>query len=309
MPSITVALPALIALLFKCYLLFLSVTNKHVINKYLVAVISLLAVMNIIEFIYFVDFGHNKYFAFNEYLLRIYYVVAIFTLICIVKLTSSLTGIYLQFYSLVHIFGICLIPLITFTNYLIVGADLNENSIASATGTYYILFQIFVITQIMTSLLLLTLSIFNEKKDILIRAKSSVILVSLLPGLFTIFVVMFAMELQVRINLALILPVVSTIFVWGCLYAAVNHRVIDFSIFLPGTPSSNRKNDILFFLYAGNNKSDVWKCLLNLERLYIEDALTENKGKGQLSNAAKDLGITPGKLDYRLKNIHHINHE
>jgi hypothetical protein len=150
---------------------------------------------------------------------------------------------------------------------------------------------------------------FNEKKDILVRAKSSVMFVSLLPGLFTVFVVMFSMALYVKINLAFTISVVTTIFVWGCLYAATYDRVIDFSIFLPGTPSWNRKNDILFFLYAGNKKSNVWKCLLNLERQYIQDALTENKGKGQLSNAAKDLGITPGKLDYRLKNIHHIDHE
>ena len=303
MQTTTFALPAFIALIFKCYLLFLSVMNKHDINKYLVAVIALMSMLNFLEFLYFVDFGHD------EYLLKIYYVVAIFTLMCIAKLTSNLTRIYIPFYSVIHVFGIFLIPLIIFTDYLIAGVPANGTSIARAPGDYYFLFQVFVITQIVISLLLITISMFNEKKDIILRAKSSVILISLLPGLFTVFVVMFSMALDVRINLAFVIPVVTTIFVWGCLYASANDRVIDFSIFLPGTPSWNRKNDILFFLYAGNDKSDVWKCLLNLERLYIQDALIDNKGKGQLSNAAKDLGITPGKLDYRLKNIHHIEHE
>ena len=277
--------------------------NKYEINKYLVAVIALMSMLNFLEFLYFVDFGHD------EYLIKIYYVVAIFALTCIAKLTSNLTRIYIPFYSLIHIFGIFLIPLIMFTDYLIAGVPANGTSIARAPGDYYFLFQAFVIAQIVTSIFLITLSMFNEKKDILIRAKSSVILISLLPGLFTVFVVMFSIALDVRVNLAFILPIVTTIFIWGCLYSVSNDRVIDFSILLPGTPSWNRKNDALFFLYAGNNKSDVWKCLLNLERLYIQDALTANKGKGQLSNAAKDLGITPGKLDYRLKNIHHIEHE
>lgn len=297
------ALPALIGLLLKCYLLFLSLKCKKNINKFLVAVIALMTTLNFLEFLYFVGFNQDKY------LLKIYYVIAIFTLICIAKLTSDLTQIYITSYSIIHIFGMFLIPLIIFTDYLIAGTPADMNSIARAPGEYYSLFQIFVITQILTSLLLITVSMFSEKKDVLIRAKSSVILISLLPGLFTVFVVMFSMALDVRVNLGFVLPVVTTIFVWGCLYATAYDRVIDFSIFIPGTPSWNRKNDVLFFLYAGNNKSDVWKYLLNLERLYIQDALTDHKGKGQLSNAAKELGITPGKLDYRLKNIHNMNHE
>ena len=300
MQSFVYVLPATLALLIKCFLLFLSIVHRHQINKYLIALIASVLLLNVIECLCAFDLGYDGY------LLKMYCTVVIIALICTSKFTAKLTKKFIPFYTLVHVFGICLIPLIFFTNYIISDMPVRENGIMNVTGEYYYLFQLFMIFQLTTSLFMFAVTMFNEKTNILIRAKSSVILLSLLPVLYTVFIVVFSMALKVNLNIGILLPVSTTIFLCGCLYAGMNKKVIDFSIFLPGTPSWKRKNEIFYFLYAGNEKSEMWKCLLALERLYIEEAMTENKGKGQLSNAAKDLGITPGKLDYRLKNIHQI---
>ena len=295
------ALPAILALLIKCYLLYLAYVHRKHIDKYLIAVIVSLLLLNVIECMCLLNIGYDKY------LIKVYCVLVVIFMICIARFSANLTQKFIPFYTLIHVFGICLIPLIFFTSYIIMEVPAEGAKPSEVIGEYYYLFQLFMIIQLVASLLLFAYSMYNEKTSVLIRAKSSVIILSLLPLLYTVFIVVFSMAMNVRLNVEIILPVATTIFLCGCLYAGINTKVIDFSIFLPGTPSFKRKNEIFFFLYAGNEKSEMWDCLLKLERLYIEEAMAENKGKGQLSNAAKELGITPGKLDYRLKNIHQMD--
>ena len=301
METVLYVLPSLMALVLKAYLLFLAITRKSYFDVYVISSIASLTMMNLLEFTYFIGIGNH------EYLLKIYYVVAIFSMIFIIELVSNLTKIKIPFYNLLHVLSLFLIPLILFTTFILQGTQFNGISITRIPGSYYWLFQLCTVIYLVTAILLIFRSVFDSEKTILVRAKSSVLLVSILPGLIVVLIMMFLMALHIKMNLVFVLPLVSTIFAWGCLYTSANGEIIDFSIFIPGSPSWRKKKELLFFFYAGTDKSKIWQRLLTLEKMYIEEALVDNKGKGQLSNAARDLGITPGKLDYRLKNIHNLD--
>ena len=301
MIAVFYASPALIALLLKCYFLSLVVKTNQDATKVLVALLACLSFLNMLEILFFVSSSEDSI------LLSLYYIAAMFSLMLISEFIFYLTRSQIPFFNIVHIFGLFLIPLFMFTPYIIKGAQPMGISITRVPGEYYYLFQIFVLLQLSTSIYLVIKTIFDGNKKSIIRAKSSVIFASFLPMFLAITIILFLMSLGVNINLVIILPITSTIFVWGCWYTVTNEKIIDLSTFIPVTPSWKRKRELLFFLYTGNDKSQVWDQLLKLERMYVEEAMIENKGKGQISNAAKDLGISPGKLDYRLKKIHQLD--
>ena len=301
MIAVFYALPALIALFLKCYFLSLVVKTNQNATKALVALLACLSFLNMLEILFFVSSSEDSA------LLRLYYIAAMLSLMLISEFIFYLTRSQIPLFNIIHIFGLFLIPLLMFTPYIIKGAQPMGISITRVHGEYYYLFQIFALLQLSTSIFLVIKTIFDGNQKSIIRAKSSVIFASFLPMFLAITIILFLMSLGVNINMVIILPITSTIFVWGCWYTVTNEKIIDLSTFIPVTPSWKRKRELLFFLYTGNDKSQVWDRLLKLERMYVEEAMIENKGKGQLSNAAKDLGISPGKLDYRLKKIHQLD--
>ena len=108
-------------------------------------------------------------------------------------------------------------------------------------------------------------------------------------------------------NAAVLIPITTTIFLFGCFYASGMEKIFDWSVFMPFSPSWQSKKDLIYFFYVDSDPSEIRQQLLNLEQLYIKEALDDNRGQEQLSRAAKELGITPEMLSQKLKTIRNID--
>ncbi len=296
-----VAIPSLIALLAKCYFLFfVARKQKNDLKQVLFILLTTLFLLNFVEFLTFTIIGKNLL------TLKIYYVLAILSLILFTVLVLQVTKISLVILNFVHSLGLAIAVLIFFSDLIIADVEILHSTITRVPGDFYFLFQLFAICELISCIYIICKKTFTlSERNNVIRARSSIILISLMPLLMSVLIIIFLMALGFRVNAVVIVPIATTIFLGGCIYACSNSRIIDFSILIPGTLSWRKKNKLLFFLYAGNDQINLQDKLLELEKLYIEDALKKNKGK--ITKAAKTLGYTPGKLDYRLKTIHQLD--
>ncbi len=299
-PSL-IAIPSFIALLIKCYFLFfVAIKQKNDFKQLLIILVTLLCLLNFAEFLTFTQIGQNLA------MLKIYYVLAILSLILLTVLVLVVTKVNIVAVNLLHSFGIVISVLIVFTDFIIADSKMLHSTITRIPGEFYFLFQMFSIIELITCIYIICKKTFSySEKDNIIRARSSIILISMLPLLISVLTVIFLMALGVKVNAVVIVPITTTIFLAGCIYACSNNKIFDFSILIPGTLSWSRKNNLFFFLYAGEEKINLQDQLLRLEKLYIEEAMKKNGGK--ISKAADALGYTPGKLDYRLKSIHQMD--
>ncbi len=297
------SIPSLIALLIKCYFLF-YVFRQHqkVAHTTLIALVTALSFLNLTEFCLFTPLGDQLW------LFILYFISVIISLGLATHLVALILNKRIRYVLLLHALGLIVIFLIIFTDLIIVDIKRLHHTYTRVPGDFYFLFQFFAISELFVCLFWIVKATFSHStSNQLMRAKSSIILVSLLPLVISAITIIIFMALGYKMNAVVIIPIMTTIFLAGCIYACMNQRVFDLSMLIPGTVSWKNRHDMMFFLYAGSNKINLQSQLLNLEKKYIEDAIKQNNGK--VSRAADALGYTPGKLDYRLKSIHKIENQ
>ena len=294
------AMPALVSLFVKCsFVVYLLQKRTRRFDKALLALVCAFFLLNIVEFLSFTEFGKNLT------LLKLYYLLTIICLILVTHLVTIITQVKTQLITLLHGCGLAVIVLLLSTDLIVLDMARLHHTITRVAGEFYILFQLFAVMELVISLSLIFRSTFSTNLNNVMRARSSLILISLLPLIFSSLSIVMLMAYGLKINAVVITPLMTTLFLLGCIYARSNKKIFDFSLLIPGTVSWNKKEDFLFFLYADNENIDLQGKLLQLERMYIEDAICRNQGK--VSKAAVSLGYSPGKLDYRLKSIHQLN--
>ena len=240
---------------------------------------------------------------------KLFYVFLVLTLAMILVVIKSLSRIDTKLPDFLLILGIIQSSLLFSSDLIIAGFKEGGIGYTRVPGDYYFVFQSYAFICLICSIYYIVKVVYDRKKRSQLRAKAGVLLFSLFPLVFGLLIVLLLMAVGKNVNSAVLLPITTTIFLFGCFYAASSKTILDWSIFMPFSPSWQAKKNLAFFLYSGGDKSELWGHLKGLERTYIEEAMIENLGKGQLTKAAKSLGITPGKLDYRLKNIHQLNNK
>ncbi len=292
---------SLAALILKVFLAIKLIIDKRNVGTAFIWLLVFLFALSLIEFMGLSGMLHSI-IGF-----KLFYVFLILVLAMILVVIKALAKLDTKLPDLIFAFGVMQSSLLFISDLIIAGFKEGGIGYTRIPGDYYYIFQLYAVVCLILSIYYIIQAVYDRKKLSYLRAKAAVLLISLFPLFLGTLIVLLLMAIGKNVNAAVLLPITTTIFLFGCFYATNNNKILDYSIFMPFSPSWRAKRDLSFFLYSGNDKSELWKHLQGLEKIYLEEAMTENKGKGQLSNAAKDLGITPGKLDYRLKKIHQLD--
>ncbi len=297
----TYSIFSLAALILKIVLTVKLIVNKNKVGTAFIWLLALLFALSLLEFMALSGLLHSIVG------FKFFYVFLILALAMILVVIKSLSKLDTKLPEVMLILGIIQSSMLFSTDLIVAGFKEGGIGYTRIPGDHYYIFQFYVLVCLILTIYFAVKVVYDRKKRSNLRAKAAVLLVSLFPLVLGLLIVLLLMALGKNVNAAVLLPITTTIFLFGCFYAIDSKKTLDCSIFMPFSPSWQAKKDLVFFLYSSNDKSEVWKRLKALERIYIEEAMKENLGKGQLTNAARSLGITPGKLDYRLKSIHQLN--
>lgn len=260
------------------------------ISSFLISMIG----MNMLEVIAFENISAN----FNI-LVRLYYcflLILISSFICLGLRLNSLTQNYLrQTATFFLISDTLLILIILFSDYLISGATRSSYTVLRLPGNYYWIFLIYLFLCLLVGLFLITRSIYSAESP-LDKRRHIVIFYSLFPLIVTLAFVFIMIQIGSNINLSILLPLCSLIFI---LVYLLTENKIDLFRFLVNIPFSIERKaysqlNQRILEYIAKTQTDETiplKILISeIEHIFITSALEVKDGNH--NQAAELLSIS-----------------
>ena len=282
-----IILPALVSLLIKSSLVFIS--RYSIKQNYFTALLFICFFQSLCEvvtfFLYFS--GHEVGFLF-----RLYYVVLIFWI------TFSLLYI-LEFKKINAAYGYAALAIATVlsgvifsTDFIVSGYYWIGYSITAVREQFYWSYQIFVFASIILTIGLLIHSV--KKSTLQNKTQSKYLLAAYSIPYSVILTVSVLMALGFKINMLMILPISTAISLAFIVLSEENHQLVDLRRLLFWSPESksSRKLNIIF---RQLDKGEI--SLFDAEKAFQRVCIEHQKRKTRSNSArAKALGIARSTL-------------
>ncbi len=271
-------------------------------NNLIIGLLFSLLALNLLEVLTYGNFLNNY-----EIMLKMYYGLAAFSAAAFLCLSEELNPPQLftrkSFHYSVFSIAFILIILIFFSNFLIEGAIRNNYTISRIPGQYYWAFLLFVIGCIISATLLITRSILFARNP-LDKKRNTVILISFCPIILSVIIILVLMQIGIKINLSIFLPISTLIFVIVYLFTENRSDLFRFLVNIPFSSERAAYKEISerVIEYISKAQTDeklsLKEMMAEIERTFINNALEIKDGNHNL--AAELLSISLSTI-YRNK--------
>ena len=297
------ALPSLFAL--AVILTIFTFRKKRIVlleNIYISSFLISLIGMNVLEVIAYENISAN----FNL-LVRLYYcflTVLLSSFICLgIRLNNWSPDFFPKLNTYFIVSDISIIALILFSDVFITGATNTAYTVLRLPGNYYWLFLAYLFLCLLLGLYFILRSIYHASNP-LDKRRHIVIFYSLFPLILTLAFVFVMIQIGANVNLSILLPICSLIFI---LVYLLTENKTDLFRFLVNIPFSNERKaykelNTRVLEYIAKTQTDEPVSLKNLmseiEKIVITNALEIKDGNHNL--AAELLSVSLSTV-YRLK--------
>ncbi len=235
-----IVIPAFLSLLIKLFLLFGSrnskLTSSFTMLLYICMLQSLCEVVTFFSYL-----GGNDV----EILFRAYYVFLIWWVGFSFIYTSEVISLPRGFSYVTCTIATILTIMLLFTDTILSGYYSIGYSITAVKAKFYGAYQFYIIGLITTSMVLLLKQVFKKEQSSEIQIKSLYLFIGFAAPFATIFIVTVLMQLGYKINMLMVLPIATAIFVIFVVKSESNHRLTDIRRLLPGSLERNVSNDLM----------------------------------------------------------------
>ncbi len=274
-------------------------------NSLISGLLLSLLLMNVLEVLTF-----GNIYQHYEILLRIYYCTTFITSSYVICLSERLSKPkYFSrrvFYILILLINIALISSILLTNQIVAGAERISYTISRVKGDYYWIFQTYTLICFIGAPILIGNSIINADNP-LEKKRNIVILFSFIPLILTVLLVITLMQIGIKINFSIFLPISTLIFVIVYLFTENRNDLFRFLVNIPFSSEraaykeiSGRVIDYISKAQT-DEKLSLKEMMAEIERTFINNALEIKDGNHNL--AAELLSISLSTI-YRNKEKH-----
>lgn len=294
-----ILIPAVLGLLIKAYLLFVSRRSLHKTNFLMIlCVCTLHSLCEIVTYSTFL-LGKDA-----TVLFRIYYILSVWW-ICYAFVYTCDVAKMKKIWTYTPIFLCCIISLLFgFTDIIISGYKSIGYSITAVKSSHYWIFQVFALSLITLSLVsLVKVIILND--DVIQKVQSIYLLLGFMAPFVTIICVIVFMQLGYKINAIAIVPIATTSFFIFLIYSEKSHGLIDIRCFLPWSPQGMYRREVrrianLFTLQQIN----MAEAKRQQEKATTEYLMKAYKHKS-INRIANELGVSRSTL-YAILDRHDI---
>jgi DNA-binding protein Fis len=245
-----IAIPALIALIFKLILLAYSARfpSKSLITRWFVGLLLVLALHNLAEVLllyHFVHYGITAVMAAYGYGYIGFLILAI-ALILDISLRLSFDpqpdGMREKLRPLLYVPAAALLFLLLFTDHLVVGFQPFKNTVLRIAGPWYFSFETYLIVYFQMALVYLMYGARNTRTSAIRRTRSRLWLIGIAPVVLLLDYLIIANHFGVaRISSTIYLPVALTFFLVVTTYATHEYRLFDIEFYIPWSTVRQRK--------------------------------------------------------------------
>lgn len=303
--NIWFALPSLTAFLLLAWIFFRA-DKVSIVRESKPLGLLLLSLIGIS----FIEFGtYTKLLTPNLLLMKLYYVSCFVGMSGIFSQALKISGLSIisinRTYKGLTAFCIFLVILMLGSNLLISGFEFISYSYTREPGQFYWLVQFFLISTILSTIILLTLGSKNKNKIDARRAK--VLLLSISPLLLIALVLILLMQSGIKINASIVFPVFISYYLMMILQTEKDESLFSLLMKLPFTkeresftPISKEIQQFLIstelsFSENANMESLSLKDLTaSIEGLIVEHAVKLNQGSQV--RAASLLGVSSSSI-------------
>lgn len=246
----SITIPALIALLFKLVLLGYAAKSptRNTTTRLFLVLLVVLALHNLVEFVglnYFVRHGLTEtmqQFGFAY----IAFLIPAIALLLHVSLRISLDLPGFDRYSLLEtlLYGpaVVLLFLLLFTDRLVVGFQMFQNTVLRVPGPLYFLFETYVAVYLLAALSNLCYGARPGRASAFRRSRNRLWLIGLLPtGLLLVYLIVANHFGWTKITSTIYMPITLTFFLIVTTYATHQYRLFDIEFFIPWSKVRRRK--------------------------------------------------------------------
>jgi len=202
------ALPAVVALLFKLYLI---VSKRHLVNENAAwyYFVFIFAINNFAEYLVLTSGGMVE----SSFVVRAYHPTAIAVLVygLIYSIGVSKLLIDRVFIGFSFFFGIILSIGILVSDYIVLGGIQKSYYVTAIKGEFYYLFPLFVLSMCLLISYVLVRNVKNSE-DETVRTEALWMMLAIVPSLLITFSCVILMALEFNLNALVFTPIGSTLF-------------------------------------------------------------------------------------------------
>lgn len=287
------ALPAVFALLTKIWVYALARKSEHT-SKTFLCLLGFFAIHNLSEFVVLAQFF--KAGVTESVLLRLYYVALFFSLgyMCVfaMSVANQKKNIKYSFSILVIAFVLSLI--VVFSDWIVAGSLSLGYTVTAVKGSYYFVFQFFVILGFLCIAYTLGRS-YLTTFDIRIQLKCFYAMLALSPVIIMSLLVMLMMQMGFQYTGVVLLPFASTLVLLIVVKTEKDNDLIRIRNRLPFTARARAERKIIG-IYRQHLDGDLGfhEARDEIEKIFIESALDRSANNKTL--AAELLGLRRSTL-------------
>lgn len=284
-------IPAIIALAFKIFILFVSRRGGRMSNHF-VFMVLVFAFHNLCEVLCFWEYFHNIK---GEYLLRTYYVISLLGLLAIGLHCSRVSGQGGKLFEIAMLITSAIVSLlILFTDMIVSGTTSWGYIFTAMRGEFYWIFQVVSLNSIVCISGLLVLG-YRKSENHDSQIQCVYMGLALLPLICAMVLVISLMNFGFKINAAAILPIATTLVLFCILASERRHKLTDVRRFIPYSDERKTSNEIMeiFSSYA-RDESNYRDAVSDIERLLVQHKYKKNDCNA--SSAAELMGMPRSSL-------------
>ena len=284
-------LPAILAFIVNAYILINISQHKKVTTAF-IALVLIFLMHHTAEVLSFIEFFKDRHL---NTILKIYYASTIGALFTILIYSKKISNIKIKHLDLALIAAAVILSSLTlFTDQIIAGNTSLGYVMTAVKGPLYFLFQIFSITLLIGSLLILASGYTNAKSNIA-QIQCSYTLLALLPLVIVSITTIALMALGYKINAIITLPIASTAFLFITMRNESKHKLTDIRRFMPFSAERKASQEIMS-LYSSYAQDEISyrDCMAKIERLMVMHKY--NKSGNNASATAKSMGMPRSSL-------------
>lgn len=277
-------LPSIIAISAKIALFIL---NRHAlinVDKKLLMFFVCLCGVNIFELALMLSLPQLEG---SLFFIIMYYNFALLTIAVFLFYILSLRGVArVRYRNLIAVVTTIAIVCTSIPGVAIGGVESIGYSITRIPGPFYAVIQVALLSGLLAVMLQLFLA--KRSKDIIVKQKSTILLVALLPLIISVVFIVVLMQFGMHMNATIVVSIETSIMMAILLYAESQHRLFKFLALIPTTEENKQWNQISSLL--NNQQVSLKEAQTRFTELFVQDAL--RRTEGNQVQAAKLLGTS-----------------
>ena len=286
-----IIVPAVLALVAKIAVLVLSRKAKPA-SKLFLPIVILFAIHNLCEVLILWDFLRGVEGAM---MVKTYYVLTVVGWSMIFLYAHNISSIKVKKPEVILIAApLLLVSMIAFSGLIVSGSTVIEHSLTAVRGDFYWIWQMFCVTAVVATCLILWLG-FRNSKDHFVEIQCVYAGFALAPLVLANFLILSLMAFGFNVNAVVIVPIATTLFVAILLASEYQHKLTDIRRYIPWSDERKTVQKIME-VFSDYSRDDIEyrQAVSEIERLLVMQKY--DKSEGNASVTAGKMGMPRSSL-------------